>query len=320
MTVCRGQLLHRGELWRWWTATQLGGRKKLNVARKVRTTSGGATEIVEECSGNEGEEEGECGEESEGDLWVRVVEMVEKSSGSEGEEEESEEKVRKVSGCQGMVRFTPSFLQLMDGMENQQQWHLQDRQEYQTGPGAGAPTLIQMMEFHEGAESLQAVSRKRARTHATTWRMLNEREQGVGCPFRTPAKVHISKKYLPDSWSYTLSNFESKVYCGQFSPDGSIFASTSEDGHLRLYHTDSMRTYRPYKEHALGARNILDIDYSPDQRWMICAPLRSRGKVSICNTDGERNIQRSIDFRELVEEERLLSFMILAVKFFSLLC
>ncbi|XP_058815307.1 DDB1- and CUL4-associated factor 11 [Topomyia yanbarensis] len=98
--------------------------------------------------------------------------------------------------------------------------------------------------------------------------MLAKRQSGFGPKngaFVTSDKCKINNLYVPNRTERTISNCNSKVFCGRFSRDGSQFVSASQDVQIRVFDATTSR-YPLIRQ--IEAKNvswsILDIDFSPD--------------------------------------------------------
>ncbi|XP_064398579.1 DDB1- and CUL4-associated factor 11-like isoform X2 [Halichondria panicea] len=81
-------------------------------------------------------------------------------------------------------------------------------------------------------------------------------------------KVALTSEMLP-SHHCMADSLDSRVFCGTYSKDGSIFLSSTQDSWIRLYDTQGSN-FKCFK--ALQARDvgwsILDTVLSPDQQWL----------------------------------------------------
>lgn len=106
------------------------------------------------------------------------------------------------------------------------------------------------------------------------------------------SRVHLSHRFIPKA-GWPLFQYEHQIFCGQYSRDGSLFMSAAQDRRVRLYDSVSWKTKKE-----IHARNIewsiIDIDYSPDQRWIIYSSWSDY--VHMCNLQGDFEIHDALDF------------------------
>lgn len=103
--------------------------------------------------------------------------------------------------------------------------------------------------------------------------MLAKRESGLGSkqgPFVQSDKCKVNNLFLPNRTEKHIYNCNSKVFCGQFSRDGSQFISASQDSQIRVF---DATTSRYPLVNQIEAKNIswsvLDIDFSPDGEFFV---------------------------------------------------
>ncbi|XP_055644897.1 DDB1- and CUL4-associated factor 11 [Toxorhynchites rutilus septentrionalis] len=103
--------------------------------------------------------------------------------------------------------------------------------------------------------------------------MLASRQSGFGPKggaFVQNEKCKIGNVFVPNRTERTISNCNSKVFCGRFSRDGSQFFSASQDSRIRIFDATTSR-YRMTRQ--IEAKNvswsILDIDFSPDGEYFV---------------------------------------------------
>lgn len=105
---------------------------------------------------------------------------------------------------------------------------------------------------------------------------LNERRVRHDKLTRTE-KIGITQKMIPNFSNGSANLFEHRLFCGQFSDDGSIFMSACQDAMVRLYHYDHLLYARSKKVQAtpfkiISARDvhwsIIDVDYSPNCKFV----------------------------------------------------
>lgn len=132
---------------------------------------------------------------------------------------------------------------------------------------------------------------------------------GASARTRTKQNVEMGQRFLPDQAKSTNS-YEARLFCGQFSTDGSVFMSACQDQYLRMYKTEQLDSWKPFKEiecKQIGW-SIVDTDYSPDNRFCIYSTW-SRN-VHLCNVFGEYELHEALDF-----EPRSSRFCLFSIKF-----
>mmetsp|Transcript_26715 Transcript_26715/g.48123 ORF Transcript_26715/g.48123 Transcript_26715/m.48123 type:complete len:448 (+) Transcript_26715:2276-3619(+) len=90
--------------------------------------------------------------------------------------------------------------------------------------------------------------------------------------------------FLPNSYLDTPVSFDSRVYNGQFSPDGSLYYCSSQS-EIKIYDTTDEIDWR--LKHAITCRNIhwtvTDIDLSPCHQFMLYSTIDNRiSLVNLC--------------------------------------
>jgi WD40 repeat protein len=86
---------------------------------------------------------------------------------------------------------------------------------------------------------------KRRKVHTP----VRERARGQGgvnsSPHGRSKLAHVAQKYIPDVLVEQMSH-HSRVFCGQFSLDGSVYTSASQDQHIRLFKVDGNHNWKWY--------------------------------------------------------------------------
>jgi len=104
-----------------------------------------------------------------------------------------------------------------------------------------------------------------------------------------------------------LFEYGHRIFCGQYSRDGSVFMSAGQDHNVRLYDTARWKEIK-----SIEARHcswsVIDIDYSPDQRWIIYSSWSNY--AHLCNIHGEYEIHDDLNFRP-----HSLRFCLFGIKF-----
>lgn len=73
--------------------------------------------------------------------------------------------------------------------------------------------------------------------------------------YRAPKKVSINEGFVPNSAGVVTSEFQSKVYCGQYSEDGKFFYAATQAFKVYLFDTS--------KAPATGSKSITDNTVEP---------------------------------------------------------
>lgn len=103
--------------------------------------------------------------------------------------------------------------------------------------------------------------------------------------FTSGDKAAASANYIPNK-KETKAQFLQKLFCGQYSSDGTVFLSACQDQNIRLYDT----TLGQFKEFQnIVARDvgwsIIDTDFSPDQQYLIYSSWSDY--IHLCNIYGD---------------------------------
>eukprot|EP01114_Cavostelium_apophysatum_P008201 TRINITY_DN20529_c0_g1_i2.p1 TRINITY_DN20529_c0_g1~~TRINITY_DN20529_c0_g1_i2.p1 ORF type:complete len:215 (-),score=14.75 TRINITY_DN20529_c0_g1_i2:146-790(-) len=103
-------------------------------------------------------------------------------------------------------------------------------------------------------------------------------------------RAHASQRYLPSNRAGSLlTNFRRRGFCGQYSRDGRYFLTGSEGRGVLLFDAD---TWKPIKEIS-AELEIRDMDYSPDQRWLVYSGWSA--SINLCNVIGEHEVHDSLN-------------------------
>eukprot|EP00455_Lapot_gusevi_P044322 TRINITY_DN5521_c0_g1_i3.p1 TRINITY_DN5521_c0_g1~~TRINITY_DN5521_c0_g1_i3.p1 ORF type:complete len:341 (+),score=72.29 TRINITY_DN5521_c0_g1_i3:33-1025(+) len=79
---------------------------------------------------------------------------------------------------------------------------------------------------------------------------------------------------------------------GKFSQDGSVFCAASQDGAIHLVDSTSWKTIKSIEARDVGW-SIIDIDYSPDQRFVIYSSWSAY--IHMCNVDGDYELHEALE-------------------------
>ena len=112
-------------------------------------------------------------------------------------------------------------------------------------------------------------------------------ERGTSRSSRSVTRVLVGQRFLPD-WMRTLHHYDSRVFCGQFSPQGDVFVVATQDRTLRFYHTHQAKGdwvfFREVYAQEVGW-SILDVSYSPDSEFLVYSSWAN--KLQFCNIHSE---------------------------------
>ncbi|XP_046842825.1 DDB1- and CUL4-associated factor 11-like isoform X2 [Xenia sp. Carnegie-2017] len=124
-----------------------------------------------------------------------------------------------------------------------------------------------------------------------------------------PEKANLFSRYLPNSVKQIVRH-GAKVFCGNFSQDGSVFMSASQDCHIKLYDTTGVYLKEFQDVVALNVGwSIIDTAYSHDQRHLIYSSWSSN--LYLCDIAGEAGkSQIALDMRPSTH-----SFCAFSIKF-----
>lgn len=106
----------------------------------------------------------------------------------------------------------------------------------------------------------------------------------------------VTGMFLPDTYSETPVTFESRVYNGQFSPDGSLYYCSSQS-EIKVYDTSDELDWK--LANTITCRNIhwtvTDIDLSPCHQYMLYSTMDNR--ISLVNLCEEADFENKYAVR-----------------------
>ncbi|XP_033113165.1 DDB1- and CUL4-associated factor 11-like [Anneissia japonica] len=126
-------------------------------------------------------------------------------------------------------------------------------------------------------------------------KMLVKRMHSSQGGFTQADRCEIISSFLPNHME-VLKSFQSKVFCGTYSKDGTVFMSACQDKFIRLYDT----TYGQFKQiRCIPARDIgwsiIDTAFSPDGCYLIYSSWSD--KIHLCNIYGDYETHTALDLR-----------------------
>lgn len=136
--------------------------------------------------------------------------------------------------------------------------------------------------------------------------VLLQREICRSGPLTPQKRAHIAHRYVPLGGA-AIKHYDHQIFCGQYSRDGSNFMSAAQDSVVRLYDTDGWKLRKEIHARHIGW-SVIDIDYSPDQRWIIYSSWSEY--VHICNLTGDFEIHDALDFSPQADR-----FCLFSIKF-----
>jgi WD repeat-containing protein 23 len=105
----------------------------------------------------------------------------------------------------------------------------------------------------------------------------------------------ITANYLPNTKT-TIKRFQSRLFGGLFSEDGTVFMSSCQDNHIRLYDVTNGQ-FDCFKD--ISAKDvgwaIVDTSYSPDQNYLIYSSWSDC--IHLCNVHGDNETHTPLDLR-----------------------
>ncbi|XP_072168726.1 DDB1- and CUL4-associated factor 11-like [Diadema setosum] len=132
---------------------------------------------------------------------------------------------------------------------------------------------------------------------AKVMRMLQKRQIG-DCPshgFSASDRHGLGALFLPNR-RRIVSRYPSKVFCGTFSKDGSIFLSAGQDQSIRIYDVKNSR-FKKFKE--IQAKDvgwsIVDTAFSPDGNYLIYSSWSDY--IHLCNIYGDYETHAALDLQ-----------------------
>ncbi|XP_071959239.1 DDB1- and CUL4-associated factor 11-like [Antedon mediterranea] len=106
-------------------------------------------------------------------------------------------------------------------------------------------------------------------------------------------KCAIVSSFLPNRMK-VLKSYNSKVFCGSYSKDGTVFMSACQDKFIRLYDTTNGK-FKQIRE--IPARDIgwsiIDTAYSPDGCYLIYSSWSD--KIHLCNIYGDYETHTALE-------------------------
>jgi WD repeat-containing protein 23 len=136
--------------------------------------------------------------------------------------------------------------------------------------------------------------------------ILLQRELCRRGPLTPQDRAHIAHRFVPVG-GHQICQYEHQIFCGQYSRDGSSFMSAAQDRTVRLYDSDTWALRKEIHARHIGW-SVIDIDYSPDQRWIIYSSWSDY--VHICNLTGNFEIHDALDFSPQADR-----FCLFSIKF-----
>lgn len=108
-------------------------------------------------------------------------------------------------------------------------------------------------------------------------------------------KSTFTSCFLPN-YGTQLVRFPSKLFCGTYSQDGTVFLSACQDQYLRLFDVTKggFKQFRAIKAHDVGW-SVLDTAFSPDGCYLIYSSWSEH--IHICNIHGEYETHSALDLK-----------------------
>lgn len=247
--------------------------------------------------------------DAEGEFSLSDDEMVDEENVDDEEEEEenNEELEEDDDGENGGYTIDPLYyMRLIRQMIGSAHSHevFSDSEPEESLPSPGPSTALLEERIAE-----EITSATRAFPNAPPrpiCGMLLQREIYQKCPLSAHDRTYITQRHLP-CHGRILEQYNDKIFCGQYSRDGTVFMSAAQDRRVRLYNTDTWKIRKQID--AINVEwSVIDIDYSPDQRWIIYSSWSDY--VQICNLQGDFEIHEALDFRPQVDR-----FCLFSIKF-----
>lgn len=128
--------------------------------------------------------------------------------------------------------------------------------------------------------------------------LLQQRQFGEGLRRKTSTQNERStftSSFLPNKGK-NLDIFASKVFCGTYSKDGTVFLSACQDQYLRLFDVTKGRfkQFRAIKAQDVGW-SVLDTAFSPDGCYLIYSSWSEN--IHICNIHGDYETHSALELR-----------------------
>lgn len=104
-----------------------------------------------------------------------------------------------------------------------------------------------------------------------------------------------SDAFLPSSKPEFVMRYPSRVYCGQFSGDGNIFYSCTQDMAVRLYDTSDVHNWKFQKRvtYPNGRWTLTDATLTPNGQYLGVTSITP--EVLLANTDPDSDEEHLLD-------------------------
>ncbi|KJE95810.1 LEC14B protein [Capsaspora owczarzaki ATCC 30864] len=125
---------------------------------------------------------------------------------------------------------------------------------------------------------------------------LSQRETmtALGLRMSGAARVDLASRFLPNKRVRNVDEYMSKVFCGQYSDDGTVLVTAAQDSRIRMYDTNSYTVYREISARDMGW-SIIDVAFSPDQKFVIYSTWSS--SINLVNVTGHSLLHQSLDLQ-----------------------
>lgn len=126
--------------------------------------------------------------------------------------------------------------------------------------------------------------------------LINTRQMGMSGSgrFTDGDKCHVSSRFLPNKTSAVL-RYHNKVFCSNYSQDGDVVLTASQDCNLRLYRTNvggiESEPFKTIKARDVGW-SILDTAFSPNGNHFVYSSWSE--SFHLCNIHGDHEIHEAL--------------------------
>lgn len=102
----------------------------------------------------------------------------------------------------------------------------------------------------------------------------------------------LSSQHVPNQASL-VDRYSNTVFCAEYSSDGDLFVTASQDRHIRIYDTSTWQLKKRILTQDMGWA-VLCTDFSPNTQWVAYSGWHN--EVSLVNTSGDHEVHEGLEF------------------------
>lgn len=106
------------------------------------------------------------------------------------------------------------------------------------------------------------------------------------------ARRFFSSGYIPND-SSLIDRYRNTVFCAEFSRDGDLFVTASQDRKIRIYNANNWTVRKRIQTRDMGWA-VLCTDFSPNAQWV--AYCGWDDNVHLVNTGGDHEVHEALEF------------------------